>query len=152
MNRENNYKLKVISLTDDALVTHAPTTVTAYLRPGVGFVYEIISIFGQWNTPAGSSAGTHGIEIFPTNREAANDEHITLSTAFGNQMTIRSSIGFTADSEFPAGTDQQYKMIHRTLVCSYDEPLSINYTNSTDADQTGTRYLVFTVKEYREAI
>lgn len=152
MDRENNYKLVVISLTTDATVTHAPTTVVSTLQPPKGFVWEVISVYSQIPDPVGSAAGTHVLEIYPLNRENALDEFSTITSNTGSNISIRNSIGIQADTETPSNIAQQYEMLHNIMVASYDEPLAFSYTNSTDVDQSGTRYLVITVKEYREAI
>ena len=149
MEREKNYTLEVIDLSDDTQVNSGGASITNSLQPPVGFVYEILSISYNAPDPSGSGSGTHQMTL--TNLGMTYFE-VYLKANFGNGVTINGS-GFTANAgEIPSALAQQYEMTHKWLYASNSIPLNINYKNDTDVNQTGTRSCKVLVKKYREAI
>lgn len=145
--REGNYTLELIDLSDDTTVAHAPTAITNTLQPPVGFVYEVVNIDYNAPAPVGDSAGTHKVtvEYDGTSLALINGNHSTTIKIY--------QAGFSGDvGEIPGIVDDQLRIMREWLVASYDNPIDFVYTNSTDADQTGTRVLRVWVKKYREAI
>lgn len=149
MDRENMFKIIQIDLSDDTLVTHAPTSTTATLQPPKGFVYQVLNIYCLIPIPAGGTAGTHRLTQRYQNQHTASFLGY-LDSVFGTTIVI---IGYSmnATTEVPSGSRNQEEFI-RFLKCTHDQPIDFIYKNSTDADQVGTRTLVITVMKYREAI
>lgn len=147
--REGNYTIEVITLTDDTTITHAPTTQTLQLKPDVGFVYEVLDIGYQAPDPVGSGAGTHQLYI---SYNGAFNDMARIKATTGNAVWIAIT-GFDGDSsEVPSAIGDQYDIMHNRLHASNSVPIDFAYTNSTDVDQSGTRTLIIVVKKYREAI
>jgi len=139
--------IKVIDLSDDTQVNSGGNTNTQTLQPPTGQIYKVVGI--SLNTPAiGGASGTHKTEfnydsfIFPEGRLQGTD---------GANYYIAYNV-FTANSELPANSSDQLNFINKILWATNDEPLKITYTNSSDANQTGTRTLVFMVAIYKELI
>lgn len=153
MDREGNPKLLRIDATDDTTVAHAPTLITMLeLKPDIGFLYEVISIFALIPDPVGSAAGTHTLEFSATGRTSNDDQFLKVTSNTGTAILIRDSNGLVGTSEVPSGQSSQDDIIHHTMWASNDWPILIEYKNSTDVDQSGTRQLFVLVKIWREAI
>ncbi len=148
--REGNYELKLITLTDDTTVAHAPTSITNTLQPDVGFIYQIIEIGYTAPDPIGSGAGTHKIV---GEYNGAYKPIFSITGTTGTAISINLS-GFTGDSdETPTNIREQQILKNGGLIfASNSVPFNFTYTNSTDVDQTGTRTCIVFVKKYREAI
>ncbi len=147
--RLNNYKIVIVDLSDDTTVTHVPTAISVTLRPSEGFVYEVIDFGYNAPTPGGSGAGTHGLIVKYT---GAYSHLIQIAQAFGASLRIRYD-GFTGTAEVPVNIADQYNLMQGGRICvSNDVPLDIEYTNTTDADQAGTRTCILVCKMNPEAI
>ena len=144
----NCFKIHRVTLTSTAQV-NAGTDVTAQLQPSVGRCYKIIDIYGSWPDPVGSTAGTHTVEI---GYNGQTGYIIYLSAGTGNNITIDQNYMTASGTERPSSNGDQFLVVHDLLYASNTYPLDIKYSNSTDANQTGSRKLEFIVKEYIELI
>ena len=148
--KETSYTLTLETLTDATQVNASGGTNTQSLQPDAGYIYEVISIFYGADDPAGSTSGTHKLEINHQNMNTPTYAIITATT--GNNIRINDA-GFTGDSlERPGNVDDQYKVMRNWLIATNGQPIDFVYTNSTDANQTGTRTLQVMCKKFREAL
>ena len=144
------YKFKLVDLTDNTQVNSGGATNTQALRPADGKIYEVVHMYVYIPDAVGSTAGTHKIEC------AYNDESDASGNFLiqGNTGTAYIGItcaGFVGDAEQPAGLPTQFDRI-KSLTASYDYYINFKYTNSLDANQTGTRRIEIWVKEFDEVI
>ena len=149
MDRENNYIVELLNLSEVDTVTHAPTTKTVVLQPPVGFVYEVIDINYNAGDPSGSGSGTHQIY---GRYEGAFSDIFRVKGNFGSSISIIVSGLVGNAGETPSAIADQLRLMQHTMIVSNTCFLNFNYTNSTDVDQTGTRSLTVVVKKYREAV
>lgn len=151
-NHNHRFKLKLIDLSDNTTVAHAPTSNTQTLQPASGKIYEIIKIFIYIPDPAGSAAGTHELIMHHTTDGSSVYGTFLLRATTGNSLGTYYS-AFTADSaEAPGEAITQGQILNGfgDILCSYTYPIYFKYTNSTDVDQSGTRVIKVLVKEYNE--
>jgi len=149
MDRENNYKLEIVDLSDDTEVAHTVGTNTQLLQPPVGFVYEVMAIDYDAPTIGGSSSGTHRLYITP---DSFISPVALIIATFASYVRIRDFQFYGNQAETPSAAASQFTIINSGLVASYDHPITFEYFNWTDVAQAGTRALIFVVKKYREAI
>jgi len=149
-NINTGFKIKLIDLSDNTVVTSGGGTNTQTLQPPAGKIYQVIQIEYSVATPPGSSANTHDLVI---QYQSSTVAIATLSTAFSKSIYISGATTpyeFFADSEDPSAASQQFKICSEAIWCSNSLPVDFIYTNDTDANQTGTRTLIIYVKEYNE--
>jgi hypothetical protein len=147
---DNNFKLKLIDLTNDDSVASGGGINTQNLRPNQGYIYQIIGIEGNHPDPVGSTAGTHSLAI--RRDDGTNFFNIAfISANTGTDIEIQRN-GFIGTAETPSNITEQYDLIYKTLFCNYTNYISFRYTNSTDVNQTGTRTLKIWVKEFKEGV
>jgi len=152
MDREINFKIVALDLSDDTQVNSGGGTHVTYIKPDVGYIYEVINIEYRAVDPDGggaSTSGTHQVEF------QVPDQLfwlIKVVADFGNNTSIFGS-GFNGNnSETPAAVADQYEAMHKWLSASNSCPITVTYTNNTDKHQTGTRDFHVLVKKRREAI
>jgi len=146
----NNFKLKLIDLSDDTNIAGGGGTNTQTLKPDPGFVYEIIHI--DCNIPAIAAAtGNHTLRLYYQNG-TYEANMIYMSGTDGSLMSIGGYYGLAASSELPNSHSTQQPLISgKNMYVSNTNYMEILYTNSSDTAQAGTRRLLFYVKEYKEA-
>lgn len=147
---DNNFKLKLVDLTNDDSVASGGGTNTQTLQAEAGYVYEVIFI--NVYIPKVGTANTHNLRIYYQN--ITNDSLLYCSSTFNADISIgRNGIQFAGDdSELPANAREQFNIHNKMLYASNTQPIDFLYTNSTDVNQTGTRTIEVMVKEYKEAI
>ncbi len=143
-----NFKLRLIDLSDDTTIAHAPTSLTVQAKPAPGRVWHIVDFFYYGPDPAGSAAGAHKIEIRNTG-VSPTCYNFRLSSNSGTDIYI-SHVTLTGTAGAPSTAPAASNALQRGLYASNSLPLDITYTNSTDVDQSGTRQCYLVVKEYRE--
>lgn len=147
-NREDNSKLELIDLSDDATVVATTGTDLQTLTPPVGFIYRVRAMYYNSVDPAGSSSG---------------DQRLTFTWAgltglvayvygtFGNDIKITNGFYLNGTTEVPGAAADQ-KAVITGLIVSNSLPLELEYLNKTDVNKTGTRSLEILVEKIREAI
>lgn len=144
----NGFKLKTIDLTDDTQVNSGGSTNTQTLKPSAGKIYQVIHI--RLNTPAiGGASGDHKTAFQYTDGTTYMDLAYLKGTD-GATYEIDGRNGFIASTELPSNAQQQYEFMHNSIIVSNSHYVEIKYTNDSDTNQTGTRTLVFWVKESNE--
>jgi hypothetical protein len=139
--------LDMIDLSDDTSIAAAGFQ-TLSLQPPKGTIYEVMDLYYAAPDPVGSAAGSHRIYIGWANLSGLYLAR--LVAAFGNAISIRTDIGFTANtSESPSNVREQL-LVFRGVFCSNAQPLNCYYLNSTDVAQAGTRTLEVMVKKHPE--
>lgn len=144
-----NFKLDVVNLTDDTTVTHAPTSIENILTPPVGKVYIIRNIFYNAPAPVGDSAGTHELELLQT---YVTTGRRILKTKGNHSTTLNINVDIVGDVEEIPGVVREQNLLIKNgqIFASNSYPLVFKYTNSTDADQTGSRALEVLVEVHNE--
>ena len=147
------FKVKIISLTDDTQVNSGGGTDTKYLKPDLGYIYEMVLVNIDIEDAAGSTAGTHQIKII---YEASQTEFTIDNLIAFYRGTTGQDI--TTAYTRPDGPDYEKpstyidSTLYEKRYATNTNPLSFQYTNSLDAHQTGTRIIEIMVKEYKEAV
>jgi len=147
-NRESNYKLELIDLSDDTSVA-AAGEITQTMTPPVGYIYEVKNIYVNCPPPAGGGAGTHYIEIAQAGWGTYSGKCIN---AFGSAVLISDPAGFVGSSEVPSDIEEQYIVMHDMLIANSDNAITFRYKNSTDVAAALNRVIFVLVKVYREAV
>jgi len=147
--KNNNFKLKHISLTDDTSVI-ATGTNTQTLTPPTGKIYIIRMIYYHAPDPAGSSAGTHELTIQRIMVTTARRLAFLRSTT-GNAIYYNDLVMNADSSEIPTSVQEQFLLnIGGLIVASNSYPIQFKYDNDTDVAQAGTRTLEILVEEHNE--
>lgn len=144
----NTYgKIKVIDLSDNTQV-NATATNDQILTPNAGYLYRIRNIFYNAPDPSGSSSGTHQLDISQYDGAAYKDFLQTKANT-GTTCTIQYT-SLRSSTNLPTDAAAQAKIITDGIIASNSYPVRFRYTNSTDVNQTGTRYLYVFVEETAE--
>jgi len=149
MDRENNYKLKLIDVSDNTMVPSGGGTVNNDVQPPEGEIYQIINAWLDIPDPAGSAASNHVIygQVGADNSQrwfSFNSNTGLDITTYYNQAQ--------ASSENPSVSGDQQSLFSSQICISHTHFLRLRYLNNTDVNQTGTRTMKLLVKVYREAI
>jgi hypothetical protein len=145
------FTIEMVDLTDDTQVNSGGGTDTQSLQPDAGYVYEVVDIYAYIPDPVGSTANSHKLAISMQNCTTA-ENIATIISATGNYIAISCSGFVGSTSEQPSNHREQFLIKQGGLLfASNSQPLDFKYTNSTDANQTGTRRIEVWVKKYREA-
>lgn len=152
MDRENNYTIKVIDLTDDTNVPTPNGENIQTLQPDVGFIYEIMAIHYNANAPAGDTSGTHEIQLAIWDG-VTNINLCLCKSNHSDEVNIKGTYMVGTSLEIPSATGDQLLLITLNgMKASNAYPIRFIYGNDTDAAQAGTRTCLVTCKKVREAI
>jgi len=146
--REMNYKLEILDLSQTGTVAHSGGTETYTIQPNEGFIYEVKCLYFYVAIPAGGTGGTQGLDIYSDGYAKTDNNWISLTQAHNSVLKIANQ-QYTGTNEKPT-LEQSYSA--NNIVASQTYPVKIKYTNNTDADQTNTREVVAVVKKIREAL
>ena len=81
-----------------------------------------------------------------------NNNIAQITGPFNDSIDIWLSMFLGATSEYPSDETAQCDLINGGVIkCSNTYPISFKYTNSTDAQKTGTRTCKIWVEQIREA-
>jgi len=147
--------IKKIDLSDDTTVTSGGGTNTQTLQPPQGLIYKICRLMIYIPDPAGSAANDHILSAEWDNSITLQAQALFyLKASFGNPI-LTSYGSFQANStEAPGAATQQDNMITGIShnYATYDYPITFDYTNNTDVNQTGTRSLIIYVEVYKDLL
>lgn len=114
--------------------------------PPEGWIYEIISARLVAGAVPGASSGNH---LFRVNHSATGSTLLYGKASYNKQLRYDSGEWIDADLEqLPSDKTNQLRVLRGVRIDS-DTGITVNYTNGTDADQTGTRYMRFLVRKFR---
>lgn len=143
------YKLELIDLSDDTQVNSGGGTDTEPLQPPVGKIYEVCGLMIDIPDPVGSSANAHTLYVAFGNETDTKAYVVSASSNTGSAITHAGRYGFIATTVAPSAIANQFAEIHG-LIATNALPVLFKYTNSTDANQTGTRMIKVLVRVYNE--
>ena len=136
LDRTATGKIKFIDLTDATQVNGGGASDIQELTPPAGFIYRVLSL--RWIVPGIAGAtGSSYISIYHEHCGAIG-EHIA-----GETIT---------DAAAAYLTPAEVATVVHMMVCSQSEPLYLQYQNSSDTNQTGTRTLHVIVRETPERV
>jgi hypothetical protein len=150
INRDNRSKLTVVDLSDNTSVTDGGGTNTQTLTPPAGKIYIIRDIYYSCAAPVGDTSGTHKIRALCTYVSTAR-VLIVVKGNHSTSLTITAGTMIGDSDETPADGRDQHELIKSGFIhASNTYPIAFEYTNNTDAAQTGTRTLEILVEEINE--
>jgi len=103
--------------------------------PPAGYIYQLIAIYYNAPDPAGSTAGTHQVEL---KSASGYISYVLVVATTGNPVLIQRLELFGNSSEAPSAAANQ-ALVLQSIRWSNAEPLHIVYDNDTDVSQAGTR-------------
>jgi hypothetical protein len=147
----STFEKKSISLTTSDVVASGGGEDIVQIKPGAGKIWEITGL--SIRIPSiGGAASIHSFKVYPTNREDTTHDYFLFAN--GNATTeLRADMqeGLVGGAqESPSDYVEQFEIMAHVMWASNSEPLDIIYINNADANQTGERIVVVTVKEYTE--
>jgi len=149
---EPYFKLKKVDLSTTSAVASGGGTDTIQLQPSTGYIYNIVAMDVYVPAPAGATANTHVMNVMWGNGSSTRLNYFQNSCNFGTAMYIGIYGLMIGDTEQPSGDGNQMDVVYGRMWANNTNPINFEYTNNTDANQTGTREYIFLVKEYKEAI
>lgn len=122
----------------------AMTTVT--ITPPVGEMWKIKNLFFDITPPVGATSGTHYVEITYGPSYSVRRRLISLMSNHDKRVRLQDNVAHEDVSiKFP-NNDVIIQSNILSLVVTNSMPLSLRYTNATDATQNGT-FFIYIVRE-----
>lgn len=140
-----NSGLSLAFISDDQTASLAPSaSETITITPPTGYIYEVKQLKHQVNAVPSSTSGTHKLQV-----NSSNITHLEGSSNYNTGLQFNFGYWLAANaSSYPPNTSNPQGIIE-TIILDENNPLTIIYTNNTDATQTGTRIYRLTAKKIR---
>jgi len=119
------------------------------LQPPAGYIYKVRDMYISMGAVATSTTGQHGVYIYYDSGDAWCVNISEMESNFNESIRYRCSfIEYCSVGKLPADLTMQGLMV-KDLIASNTYPITVSYSNNTDAIQTSDRYFRFIVEKVK---